>query len=119
MQRFEQLDFEEIKALKNRLSGFQFEYFQAIYHEDIALFVDLGGMEANLNFFINDNEANVFHLAVFRGSLQMVKMLMGCKSLELNKQNTQGQNACHIAAIYGQLHVLQHLLHKSELRVKH
>ena len=45
----------------------QFEFFQAVYQEDFALFVDLGGMEANLNFRINDNGANLFHLAVFRG----------------------------------------------------
>lgn len=47
----------------------------------MALFVDLGGMEIDLNFAINDNGANLFHLAIFRGSELMVKMLMGCKSI--------------------------------------
>ena len=68
-KKFEKLDNHEIASLKYRLSGFQFEFFQAIYYEDIALFVDLGGMEANLDFAINDAGANVFHFAIFRGSL--------------------------------------------------
>lgn len=29
--------------------------------------MDLGGMEKDLDFEINDNGANLFHLAVFRG----------------------------------------------------
>ncbi len=45
----------------------QFEFFHAVYQEDIALFVDLGGMEVDLNFTINDNGATLFHLAIFRG----------------------------------------------------
>lgn len=45
----------------------QFEFFQAVYQEDVALFVDLGGMEKSLDFEINDKGANLLHLAVFRG----------------------------------------------------
>ena len=80
-------DFDEIADLKAKLSGFEvrilkflnkknnpilslfvkFEFFQTVYREDVSLFVDLGGLEAPLNFDINDNGSNVFHLAVFRG----------------------------------------------------
>jgi hypothetical protein len=45
----------------------QFEFFQAVYQEDYGLFVDLGGMDKDLDFNINDHGANLFHLAVFRG----------------------------------------------------
>ena len=31
------------------------------------LFVDLGGMEADINFHLNDNESTLLHLAVYRG----------------------------------------------------
>ena len=31
------------------------------------LFVDLGGMDAKLDFTLNDNGATLLHLAVFRG----------------------------------------------------
>ena len=67
MERFERLDYGEIVRLKSKLSGFQFEMFQAVYYEDISLFIDLGGMDANLDFDINDIGSNLFHLAVFRG----------------------------------------------------
>ena len=66
-KNFDKLDFAEIGALRQRLTGFQFEFFQAVYQEDFALFVDLGGMEQELDFYIDDNEANLFHLAVYRG----------------------------------------------------
>ena len=65
-KNFDKFDFAEIGALRQRLTGFQFEFFQAVYQEDISLFVDLGGMEQDLDFDIDDNGANLFHLAVFR-----------------------------------------------------
>ena len=49
----------------------------------------------------------------------MVKMMMGCRKLDIIGKNLQGQNACHIAAIHGQLPVLKFLLHKSEAREKY
>ena len=53
----------------------------------------------------------------FLCSLVMVKMLMGCKNLELKQKNLQGQDVTHIAAMHGQLLVLKYLLHKHEDRL--
>lgn len=52
------------------------------------MFVNLGGLEAQLNFCINDNGANLFHLATFRGSIPMVKILLGCRHLDLQAKNS-------------------------------
>ena len=46
----------------------------------------------------------------------MVKMLTGCRELNLDARNSLGQNAVHIAAINGKLSVLKYLLHKHEER---
>ena len=76
-------------------------------------------MEANLDFEIDDKGANIFHLAVFRGSLAMVKMLMSCKMLPLDKKNDMGRNAVHIATMHDRLDILKYLLTKHETRLQH
>ena len=56
---------------------------------------------------------------VFIFSLMMVKMLMGCKTLNLSEKNLQGQNAAHVAAMHDRLDILKYLVHKHEERFPH
>ena len=49
----------------------------------------------------------------------MVKLLMGCKSLDLKKKNDAGHTALHLAAIHGRLPIMEYLLHKSLDRLQH
>lgn len=49
----------------------------------------------------------------------MVKMLMGCKGLQLDCKNKQGQNVVHVAAMHDRLEILKYLLHKHEERFPH
>ena len=52
-------------------------------------------------------------------SVVMVKMLMGCKKLNLDAKNEQGRNAVHVAAMHDQLEIMKILLHKHEYRLEH
>ena len=56
-----------LDQLKLKLTGYQFNVVQAVYQEDVMLFVDLGAMDSDLSFEYNNMGGNVLDLAVSRG----------------------------------------------------
>jgi hypothetical protein len=45
----------------------QYEVFRAVYSQDLMLFVDIGGLELQIDFPINDRGDTLLHLAVSKG----------------------------------------------------
>ena len=88
----------------------------AAFRDEVEQFLQSGEMPSpckgglNPNFKITEDGITPLMLAVTIGDLDIIKMLLTCKEVDINQTDEQGINSVYIASYYGHVEVLEFLI---------